>query len=87
MLNRQTAKLIKPLAPESGARKRARIARERFLRTVFYQGLNPLNAIEGTRPCYSPELKSNVNSRDELEQSVRGVISLIRLWWSSTALR
>jgi hypothetical protein len=87
MVNRKTAKLIKTIAPESGARKRVRLARERFLRTVFFQGLHPLNHIEGPRPCYTPELNYAVNIRGELERSYRGVISLIRLWLRSTALR
>jgi hypothetical protein len=70
-MNRQIAKLIKPLAPESAARKRARIARERFLRTVFYQGSNPLLNIETARPCYVMDTSD--------DHTLRGFIALLRM--------
>jgi hypothetical protein len=70
-MKRHLVALIKPLVPESAARKRARLARERFLRTVFYQGLNPLNAMETRRPTYTPE----VNCDDTL----KSFVSLLRM--------
>lgn len=84
-MNRKTAKLIRNIAPESGARKRARIARERFLRTVFYQGAHPLNEIEGPRPCYMQDSQYVVNIPDELARLSRAVISRIVSWSSLKA--
>jgi hypothetical protein len=70
-MNRQIVKLIKPLAPESAARKRARIARERFLRTVFYQGANPLTSLDTARPTYLPDVGD--------DHTLRGFMALLRM--------
>lgn len=86
MLNRRIfVKLLRELKPESPLRMRRRVRRAAFLRTIFWQGENPLNNDKDPKLCPSiREPQYDTSLLETVQRSKAEVTSLIRLWLRST---